>query len=81
VLDLAGGVGGGGDTEVRQQKARRKMQHPIYFQKIQMQHSQHVLRPMKHLKHVSEALAKHIKTLETIVNMRNIQISILVTYV
>jgi hypothetical protein len=23
--------GGGGDTEAKQQKARREMQHPIYF--------------------------------------------------
>jgi hypothetical protein len=29
--DAQPGPEGGGDTETRQQKARREMQHPIYF--------------------------------------------------
>jgi hypothetical protein len=31
VTDAQPGPRGGGDTEARQQKARREMQHPIYF--------------------------------------------------
>jgi hypothetical protein len=31
VPNLFGGAGGRGDTETRQQKARRKMKHPTYF--------------------------------------------------
>jgi hypothetical protein len=48
--------GGGGDTEARQHKARRKMQHSIYFWNIQMQHLQHTFE--RQMKHVSKTLAK-----------------------
>jgi chaperonin cofactor prefoldin len=37
---------------------------------------------MKHLKHASETLEKHLKTLEnSLQNIRNIQIKTLATYV
>jgi hypothetical protein len=55
---------GGGD-KARQQEARRKMQHPIYFWNIKMQHLLHTSEGRwntwnMHLKH----LQKHLKPLK-----------------
>jgi hypothetical protein len=61
-----------GDTETRQQKARREMQHPIYFEASKCNTCNiRVKTEKKYLKCASETL---VRTLETIANISNIQI-------
>jgi hypothetical protein len=67
-VDAHRASGGGGDTEARHQKARKELQHPIYFWNIQMRHLQRMPENRwntwnMHTKH----LQTHIKHLNTIV--------------
>jgi hypothetical protein len=46
------------DTEARQQKVRREMQHPSSFEISRYNNCNIRLRTIKHLKHASKTLAK-----------------------
>jgi hypothetical protein len=57
-----------GDTEARQQKVRREIQHSIYFWNIQMQHLQHTSKDRRntrnmYLKHLQKHLKRHLRPL------------------